>query len=99
MPDIILLDFRLPGKGGYEVLRELQATGNGHIPVIVITGRQLDRNQIEMVRLEPNVKEFLTKPLRPAFLVALIHNILKTCPADVNRAPGAGRGPLSGGIL
>ncbi|HAM36937.1 MAG TPA: hypothetical protein DEB40_06875 [Elusimicrobia bacterium] len=99
MPDLILLDFMLPGKGGYEVLRELQSGGNGHIPVVVITGRQLDRKQIEMVRLESNVKEFFIKPLRPAILTSLLHNLLKTRPPDINRGPGSDRGPLSGGIL
>ena len=97
MPDLILLDFMLPGKGGYEVVRELQATGNGGIPVIVITGRQLDDKQIALVRLESNVKEFLTKPLRPAVLAALIHSILKTRPPDIDRTLRGGR-PLSGGI-
>ncbi len=65
IPDLILLDFMLPGKGGYEVVRDLQASGNGGIPVVIITGRQLDEKQIAMVRMEPNVKDFLIKPLRP----------------------------------
>jgi len=80
MPDLVVLDFMLPGKGGYEVVRELQASGHGDIPVIIITGRQLDRKQVEMVRYESNVKDFLVKPLRPAALAALIHSLLKTWP-------------------
>lgn len=98
-PDLIILDFMLPGMGGYEVLRELQAQGNGSIPVIVVTGRHLDRKSIEMVRLESNVKEFMEKPLRPAVLASTLHSILQTRPPDINRAPGANRGPLSGGIF
>jgi DNA-binding response OmpR family regulator len=97
-PDLILLDFMLPGMGGYEVLRELQAQGNGSIPIIVVTGRQMDRKNVSMLRMEPNVKEFMEKPLRPALLAVTIHTMLKTRPADVNRAPGSGRGPMSGGI-
>lgn len=95
-PDLMILDFMLPGMGGYEVLRELQAAGAGHIPVIVITGRHMDRKNIEMVRQEGNVKEFMEKPLRPAVMSATIHNILKTRPPDINRAS---RGPMSGGIV
>jgi len=94
-PDLMILDFMLPGMGGYEVLRELQAAGAGGIPVIVITGRHMDRKNIEMVRMESNVKEFMEKPLRPAVMAATIHNILQTRPPDVNRAD---RGPMSGGI-
>lgn len=95
-PDLVILDFMLPGMGGYEVLRELQASGNGDIPIIVITGRHLDRKNIEMVRQESNVREFMEKPLRPAALAATIHNILRTRPPEINR--GHSRGPLSGGI-
>lgn len=99
MPDLIILDFMLPGMGGYEVVRELQAAGNGGIPVIIVTGRHMDRKNIEMVRLESNVREFMEKPLRPAVLAATLHSVLKTRPPDINRAPGANRGPMSGGIF
>lgn len=96
LPDLILLDFMLPGKGGYEVIRDLQASGNGNIPIVVITGRQLDEKQIAMVRHEVNVKDFLIKPMRPPVLAALIHNILKTRPPDLDRT-SRGR-PMSGGL-
>lgn len=96
IPDLILLDFMLPGKGGYEVVRDLQASGNGGIPVVIITGRQLDEKQIAMVRMESNVKDFLIKPLRPAVLSALLHSILKTRPPDLDRT-ARGR-PMTGGL-
>ncbi|OGS40159.1 MAG: hypothetical protein A3J82_08110 [Elusimicrobia bacterium RIFOXYA2_FULL_69_6] len=96
IPDLILLDFMLPGKGGYEVVRDLQASGNGGIPVVIITGRQLDEKQIAMVRMEPNVKDFLIKPLRPAVLSALLHSLLKTRPPDLDRT-ARGR-PMTGGL-
>jgi CheY-like chemotaxis protein len=84
LPDLILLDYMLPGKGGYEVLRELQATGNGDIPIIIITGRNLDDKQIALVRQEPNVRDFLVKPMRPPVLTALLHTILKTRPSGLS---------------
>ncbi|MBI3552030.1 MAG: response regulator [Elusimicrobia bacterium] len=98
-PDLLLLDFMLPGMGGYEILRELQASGNGGIPVIVITGRPLDRKTIEMVRMESNTKELMEKPLRPAILATTIHSLLRTRPPEINRGPGQRRGPMSGGIF
>ena len=96
-PDLIIMDFMLPGLGGYEVVRQLQAAGSGHIPVVVISGRTMDRKNVDMVRFEPNVKEFMQKPLKPAALAATLHSILKTRPPAINRAPG--RGPMSGGIF
>ena len=79
-PDLIILDFMLPGMGGYEVLRELQARGMGSVPVVVVTGRALDNKSIQDIRREPNVQEFLTKPVRPAILAAALHRILETEP-------------------
>ncbi|MDR1474354.1 MAG: response regulator [Endomicrobium sp.] len=38
-PDLILLDVNLPGKNGFEILKELKANGKfSHLPVIMITG-------------------------------------------------------------
>ena len=80
-PDAIVLDFMLPGMGGYEALRELQARGCGNIPIIVVTGRSLDTKSINEIRQEPNVKDFLQKPVRPAILTGALHRILGTAPS------------------
>ena len=79
-PDVIVLDMMLPGLGGYEVMRQLQAAGNGDIPIIVVTGRQMDGAAVNLIKQEPNVKEFLIKPVRPAVLTAGLHRILHTQP-------------------
>jgi len=83
-PDAIVLDFMLPGMGGYEALRELQSRGFGHIPILVVTGRAMDAKSIEMVRQEPNVKEFLQKPVRPVMLTLALHRVLGTAPKDAS---------------
>lgn len=85
-PDLIVLDFMLPGMGGYEALRELQARGAGDVPIIVVTGRVMDGQSVDLVRQEPNVKEFLQKPVRPANLALALHRILGTQPGS--RPPG-----------
>lgn len=79
-PDAIVLDFMLPGMGGYEALRELQSRGFGHIPIVVVTGHAMDPKTIEMVRQESNVKDFLQKPVRPALLTSALHRVLGTAP-------------------
>ena len=89
-PDVIVLDMMLPGMGGYEVLRQLQAAGCGDIQIVVVTGRQLDAQGIELIRQESNVKEFMEKPVRPAVLTATLHRLLRTQPARLpRREPGA----------
>ena len=84
-PDLLILDMMLPGLGGYEVLRQLQGAGHGDIPIIIVTGRQMDPKGIELIRQESNVKEFLEKPVRPAILTAALHRLLHTQPKSSPR--------------
>jgi len=86
-PDALVLDMMLPGLGGFEVVRELQATGQGDVPIIVVTGRSIDRAGIDLIRQESNVKEFMEKPVRPAVLASALHRLLGTAPASGPR-PG-----------
>lgn len=79
-PDLILLDLMLPGYGGFEIIRELQAYETASIPIVVITGRYADRTTIELIKQEPNVKEFVEKPIKVNILSAILHKILKTRP-------------------
>lgn len=80
LPHIILLDLMLPKSGGFEVLHELQAEETAGIPVIVITGRNMDGSTADLIRQEPNVREFVLKPLKTELLASLIHKVLKTRP-------------------
>jgi len=75
-PDIILLDLMLPRFGGFEILRELQSDETGGIPIIIITGRYTDRSTSDMIKQEPNVKDFIEKPVKPQILTALIQTAM-----------------------
>ena len=94
-PDAVVLDFMLPGMGGFEVLKELQMGDARSTPIVVITGRRIDRATVDMVRQEPNVREYMEKPIKPVVLTAILHRILKTRPPDIARKTD--RGPLSSG--
>jgi len=80
-PDLILLDLMLPKLGGFEILRELQSDATAGIPIVIITGRYTERTTSEMIKQEPNVIEFIEKPLKPQILIAAMHKILKTRPS------------------
>lgn len=82
-PDGILLDLMLPGMGGYEIARELQALGAGSIPIFIVTARSLDAKTIHNLREEPNIKDFFLKPPSPTLLVARLHAQLGTSPARI----------------
>lgn len=86
-PDIILLDLMLPKYGGFEILRELQTDETSGIPIVIITGRYTDRSTSDMIKQEPNVREFIEKPVKPQILTSLLHKLLRTQPA-ITRRPG-----------
>ena len=86
-PDLIILDLMMPGMSGFEFIRHLQVEGLASIAVVVITGRYTDPSTEQMIRFEPNVVDFLKKPVKYVELALLIHRILKT-----QRPPGAGPG-------
>ena len=94
-PDLIILDYMLPGTSGYEVAKELQSGDARNVPVIIVTGRRLDRQGLEMLRREHNVREVMEKPVKPAVLASNIHRILSTMPPSISRK--VDRGPMSSG--
>jgi CheY-like chemotaxis protein len=61
-PRLIVLDLMMPGQNGFELLRSMEASGHGNIPVVVITARRLDSAAEELLRQSKNVVEFFTKP-------------------------------------
>ena len=87
-PDLIITDLMMPGKGGYEFLRDLQVTGHGAIPVLVISASLVNDSTVKLIRQEANVIEFIRKPLPMAALVARLHTVLKTQPPVRARTKG-----------
>jgi len=61
-PDLILLDLNLPKKDGREVLEEIKGDDQlRHIPVVILTTSQAERDIIESYRLRANA--YVTKPV------------------------------------
>ncbi len=79
-PQLILLDLMLPKCGGFEIARELQEGDTSAIPIVIVSSRNLDRSTSELLKQEPNVKDFIEKPVKPQVLAALLHTLLKTRP-------------------
>ncbi len=75
-PDLILLDFLLPSMDGHAVIRALREAEGGEVPVIAITGQNLEPQRMEALLKEPAVKDFLQKPLRTAVLAQAVRKAL-----------------------
>ncbi len=76
-PDLVLLDWRMPGLQGDEVLQDLKAA-HAELPVVVLT---VEADQQEAAyRL--GADGFLTKPFSPTELLETIERLLAERPAD-----------------
>ena len=71
-PDLVILDYEMPGLSGQEVMGELrQIPGCEDLPIIFVTGRATPR-VVESLR-EGGAREVLGKPFSPLHLIHLIH--------------------------
>ena len=72
--DLILLDLRMPGMDGFQVMEELkQIEPDGYLPVLVITA-QPDH---KLHALQAGAKDFISKPFVLAEVLARVHNMLE----------------------
>ncbi|MDM8561384.1 hybrid sensor histidine kinase/response regulator [Candidatus Parabeggiatoa sp. HSG14] len=70
-PDIVLLDIRMPGMDGYEVLQQVKDNFLlQHIPIIVITA--IDNIDSTVKCIEMGAEDYLVKPFNRALLKARI---------------------------
>ena len=73
VPDAILLDVRMPGASGLEVLDQLQqGEKTSNIPVVMLSASLVD----QQAALEAGAKFFLSKPYQGRQLVETMHAVL-----------------------
>ena len=73
-PDVLVLDVMLPGRSGYEVLRELRADRQlAGLPVLMLTARGQEKDRVEAQKL--GATKFMTKPFANAELLDAVREI------------------------
>jgi len=76
LPDLILLDWMLPGTSGIEIARRLRADARTrNIPIIMLTARGDERDKV--LGLESGADDYMTKPFSPRELMARIRAVLR----------------------
>ena len=76
LPDLVLLDWMLPGMSGVDFARLLRSDARTRmLPVIMLTARAEERDKIEA--LELGADDYVTKPFSPRELMARIKAVLR----------------------
>ncbi len=75
-PDLLILDWMLPGLSGIELCRRLRRrAATARLPVIMLTARVEEADRLR--GLETGADDYVTKPFSPAELVARVRAVLR----------------------
>jgi DNA-binding response OmpR family regulator len=72
--DAVILDVMIHGLDGFEVCRQLRASGS-HIPVLMLTARDAVEDRVK--GLDTGADDYLTKPFEVAELLARLRALLR----------------------
>jgi len=72
-PDVVVLDVRLPGKDGYEVLAELRRTSTVYVLMLTARTEEVDK----LLGLSLGADDYVVKPFSPREVSARIKALLR----------------------
>lgn len=76
LPDLILLDWMLPGGSGIELARRLRRDEyTREVPIIMLTARSEEEDRIR--GLDSGADDYVTKPFSPRELIARIKAVIR----------------------
>jgi len=82
-PDLVVLDWMIPGLSGVEVCRRLRRRPESRsLPVIMVTARSEETDRIE--GLESGADDYVVKPFSPSELLARIRALLRRVGGRLN---------------
>ncbi|MDJ0861150.1 MAG: phosphate regulon transcriptional regulator PhoB [Gammaproteobacteria bacterium] len=107
-PDLLLLDWMLPGVSGIDLARRLKShPDTQELPIIMLTARSDEAHKVK--GLEIGADDYVTKPFSPRELVARVRAVLRRAPpragdnilavADIELDPDSHRVTVAGQSL
>lgn len=76
LPDVILLDWMLPGMSGIDLCKRLRADNRYQpVPIIMLTARGEEQDRV--AGLDTGADDYITKPFSPRELVSRIRAVLR----------------------
>ena len=76
LPDLVLLDWMLPGQSGLAIARNLRGNARTRgVPIIMLTAKSAESDKI--LGLEAGADDYVTKPFSPRELLARIKAVLR----------------------
>ncbi len=76
LPDVLILDWMLPGESGISLARRLRAQERTQgLPILMLTARAMEQDKVS--GLEAGADDYLTKPFSPKELSARIKAVLR----------------------
>jgi two-component system phosphate regulon response regulator PhoB len=76
LPDVLVLDWMLPGESGLSFARRLRSDERTReLPILMLTARAMEQDKIS--GLEAGADDYLTKPFSPKELAARIKAVLR----------------------
>ena len=80
-PDLILLDWMLPGRSGLELTEQLKQNAKTRaIPIVMVSARGEEEDRIK--GLDTGADDYIAKPFSPRELVARINAVLRRGKTD-----------------
>lgn len=88
LPDLVVLDWMLPGESGIDFARTLRADARTRdLPILLLTARAHEGDKL--LGFERGADDYVTKPFSPRELVARVRAVLRRASAGKGAAAGA----------
>ncbi|MGE5155550.1 MAG: phosphate regulon transcriptional regulator PhoB [Bdellovibrio bacteriovorus] len=80
-PDLILLDWMLPGRSGLELAQQLkQSARTRNVPIIMVSARGEEEDRVK--GLDTGADDYIAKPFSPREMVARVNAVLRRTRLD-----------------